>query len=98
MSTKNALMPFLAPAVWLAVLGLAAVLGATSWGQEGHPSNGIVLLICALLAAPLFGLAGCVHAWLRKSRYSNRIFFTAVASNVCVAAAGLWFWLSVWST
>jgi len=86
------------PVVWLAFLGFAALVRQTSWGQEGHPSNSAILFIYALLGAPLLGVAGAVYVWLRRARYSARFFAAAILAHVCLVAAGMWFWIMVWST
>ena len=92
------LIAFAIPAVWLAFLGFAALIRQTSWGQEGHPSNSVILLIYALLGAPLLGLAGAAYVWFRRARYSARFYAVAILAHVCLVAAGMWFWIMMWST
>ena len=92
---KGVVMLFAIPAIWLALLALAALLEQTRWGQEGHPSNSVILIIYLLLGAPLFGLAGCAIAWWRRRRYSRPVLTTAMLSNVVIIGAGLWFWTQV---
>ena len=94
--THRLLALFVIPGVWLAFFGLAAALHKTSWGQEGHPSNSVILLIYVLLGAPFFGAAGCAYAMWRKTRYPKRLHLSAVAVNVAVMGIGVWFWLSMW--
>ena len=92
------LVAFAVPAVWLAFLGFAALVSYTSWGQEGHPSNSVGLLIYALAGAPLLGLAGGAYLWFSRARYSPRSYAAAIVAHVCLVAAGMWFWTMVWFT
>ncbi len=92
------MIPLAIPAVWLALLGLAALLGDTPWGREGHPSNGVILVIEVLLAAPVFGLAGGAYAWFTRKRYSKRIFIAAAVVDAGLVAAGIGFWIVLWFT
>lgn len=95
---RNYLTAFALPAVWLAFLGFAELIRHTSWGQEGHPSNSVILFIYALLGAPLLGLAGGAYVWFRRARYTSPSYAAAILSHVCLVGAGIWFWLMVWST
>ena len=92
------LAAFVIPAAWLAFIAIAALMRQTTWGQEGHPSNSVILFIYALLGAPLLGLAGGAYVWLKRARYSSRSYAAAILAHVCLVLAGIWFWVMVWST
>jgi hypothetical protein len=91
-------VPFAIPAAWLALLGLAGLAGLTSWGQEGHPSNSLILFLYGLLAAPVLGLAGGAYVWIQRRRYPVRLYAAAIVAHLCLVAAGVWFWIMVWLT
>jgi hypothetical protein len=90
---RRYLPAFAVPAVWLAFLGFAVLVLQTSWGQEGHPSNGVVLFMYALLGAPLLGLAGGAYVWFSRARYSSRAYAAAIVAHGCLVAAGIWLWI-----
>jgi hypothetical protein len=89
---------FAIPVLWLAFVGLAALLHLTAWGREGHPSNSTILFIYALLGAPVLGLIGGVYASLRGGRYPKPARVAAVLLNAGVVVAGMWFWMLAGST
>ena len=92
---KNPLDLFAFPSMWLAVLVGAVVLANTRWGASGHPSRGLVVILYAMLSAPVFGLAGCVQAVIQaKMPFRGRKI--AVALDFCLLIFGLGFWLWFW--
>jgi hypothetical protein len=95
---KAHLFVFAIPGLWLAFVGLAALLHLTPWGQEGHPSNSTILFIYALFGAPVLGLIGGIYASLRGGTYPKPARVAAVLLNAGVVAAGMWFWMLVGST
>ena len=94
MGSKLAVL-FGVPAAWLAMIGIAAALHGTSWGQEGHPSNSVIILLYAMLGAPLFGGAGWALAGLRGRRYPGALRTSAIVLDACLVAGGLYFWISL---
>ena len=82
---KQALLLFAIPACWLALLGIALLVGLTPWGARGgHPPNWLGLFLLSLMAAPIFGLAGCTYAMMRKAHFSPRIVKAAMATSMCL--------------
>jgi len=93
---KQALLLFAAPICWFALLGIDMLVAQTPWGEGGgHVSRGVALLIWTLLAAPIFGLAGCTYAIMRKARYSPRILTAAMVTSMCVLVGGILLWMKV---
>ena len=91
---KQALLLFAAPICWFALLGIDMLVAKTPWGISGHPSNGLILLIWLLMAAPIFGLAGCTYAYvvMRKAHSSTGVPGAAMLTNMCVLGVGIVFW------
>ena len=95
MALKQALLLFAAPVGWFALLGIAILVAQTPWGEGGgHVSRGVALLIWTLLAAPIFGLAGCIHiyAMRRKAHYSTRMLIAAMVASMCLVVGGIYLW------
>jgi|SRR5215470_4559089 len=92
---KQALLLFAMPICWFAILGTVMLVGQTSWGISGHPSNGLILLIFSLMAAPIFGLAGCTFAYvmMRKAHSNRGMPGAAMLTSMCVLGVGIVFWL-----
>lgn len=88
---------FAMPAGWFALLGIVILVAQTPWGTRGgggHLSNGHVLFILSMLAAPIFGLAGCIHiyAMRRKADYSTRMLIAAMVTSMCLVVGGILIW------
>src|SRR5262245_8858878 len=93
---KQALLLFAAPVGWFALLGIAILVAQTPWGEGGgHVSRGVALLIWTLLAAPIFGLAGCTYAIVRKARYSTGMLVAAMIMSMCVLVGGILLWMKL---
>jgi len=89
---KPKLSPFIIPAFWLGLLGIAAAVEATPWGHSGHPSRGLILVGLVLFGAPLFGIAGGLYTLLDKTQTAP-FKQLALFLNVIVLCLGTWFWL-----
>jgi hypothetical protein len=86
---------FAMPAGWFALLGIVILVAQTPWGTRGgHVSNGLFLFILATLAAPIFGLAGCIHVYAmrRKAHYSTRMLIAAMVTSMCLVIGGIFVW------
>jgi hypothetical protein len=90
-SQKRYLNPFLFPGAWLVLFVAIILVGMTPWASRGHPSNGLIMSFYFLLATPVFGLAGCLHAVF--SAGSERATVIALILDVCLFLAGGAFWL-----
>jgi hypothetical protein len=92
---KRGFALFVIPACWLVLVGIAMRIGQTSWGIEGHPSNGLILFLLSIMIAPVFGFAGCIYAVMRKAHYSRGMLVAAMVTNMCVLVAPALFWVLV---
>ena len=89
---KRSFVLFVIPACWLVLVGIAMLIERTSWGIEGHPSNGIILFLLSIMAAPVFGIAGCIYATRRKAHYSRGMLVAAMVTNMCVLVPPILLW------
>ncbi len=85
---------FIVPGLWLLLFGVVTVIEKTTWGNSGHPSNGLVMFILLMMAAPIFGVGGLLYSALAKSQESHPIKQVANTLNIVLIGAGLWVWLT----
>ena len=61
--------------------------GMTPWAPGGRSPVGWGLLLCLLLAAPVFGLVGCLVAVFDKN--ASTVTLVAVILDACIFMFGL---------
>ncbi|HEY6874139.1 MAG TPA: hypothetical protein VI298_15550 [Geobacteraceae bacterium] len=81
---------FAAPLTWVALVGTAKLLEKTAWGSSGHPSNALVISICLILGAPLFGILGIIYALTAKMHKSHAKTIS-ILLNLLIVAVGIGF-------
>jgi hypothetical protein len=90
---KHSLWSFAMPGIWIVVAAATLVVGRTQWGISGHPSNGLLMLLTVLFAAPLFGIVGGAYAVFSKTHQSRLTKGIAVTLNVGLVGLGVFIWL-----
>ena len=89
---KRPLDLFVFPGSWVALFVSAMAVASSHWGAGGHPSRGLAIIFYVMLAAPVFGFAGCLQAAFNAAKPS-RWKQIAVVLDVWLLGFGVCFWL-----